>query len=253
MTNSYFNFETAHNEQDLYENMVIESIQIYGMDIQYCPKTLVDYDALLGEDAQRAFKSAHTIEIYFENVDGFLGEKLFLNNFGENIDKQISIQMAKRRFDEVMLGLNWRYYWESRDTYATNDALHWNGLIYKSIVSSNKGNQPDTSPSQWVVVDQVRPYEGDLIYLPLTGDIFEILFVDHEEVFYQLGKIYVWKLTCEKFRYSHEKLKTGITAIDDIATELENNGSVVNDPIADNITIDTQIDDFLNLDPHAPF
>jgi len=329
MLNSNFNFTTRYTEQDLVERLIIESIQIYGMDVTFCPKTIVDYDALLGEDVQKAFRDAFIIESYFENVDGFMGDKNFLNKLGLNIDKQATFIIAKRRFDEVILGLNWRDFWKETNSYAINDAVHYHGTVYINIspvvsfslqltnvtgsfnlydpvmgvtsgatgmvnsfdpttkililtnmVGAFQSNEiindtntdplntatgqittiisgtniaPPTDTVHWKVMQQVRPKEGDLIYLPLTGDIFEILFAEHEEVFYQLGKIYVWKLTCEKFRFSHEEFATGVSDIDDIAAELENDGSINNDPLADNQVIDRKIENFLNLDPNSPF
>lgn len=59
-----------------------------------------------------------------------------------------------------------------------------------------------------------RPAEGDLLYYPRTKALFEIMFVQHESPFYQVGQLYVYKLTVEKFRYSSEKIATGITDID---------------------------------------
>jgi Virus neck protein len=59
-----------------------------------------------------------------------------------------------------------------------------------------------------------RPAEGDLLYFPMTGGLFEIMFVQHQDAFYQLGQLYVYKLTVELFRYSSESMETGIAAID---------------------------------------
>ncbi len=59
-----------------------------------------------------------------------------------------------------------------------------------------------------------RPAEGDLIYWPITKGLFEIKFVTHQNPFYQLGKLYVYKLEVELFQYSSEKIDTGIPAID---------------------------------------
>ena len=66
-----------------------------------------------------------------------------------------------------------------------------------------------------------RPAEGDLLYFPMTKGLFEINFVQHQEPFYQLGQLYVYRLTVELFRYASEKMDTGIPAIDafnDLAT-----------------------------------
>ena len=67
--------------------------------------------------------------------------------------------------------------------------------------------------------DRVRPFEGDLIYFPLNDKLFEISFVEHEKVFYQLGNLPLYTLTCELFEYSHEDIDTGVPQIDDIEKE----------------------------------
>jgi hypothetical protein len=59
-----------------------------------------------------------------------------------------------------------------------------------------------------------RPAEGDLIHLPMTSSLFEIDFVNHESPFYQLGQFYTYKMNVSMFRYSSEKIDTGINAID---------------------------------------
>jgi hypothetical protein len=59
-----------------------------------------------------------------------------------------------------------------------------------------------------------RPNEGDLIYFPLTGGLFELKFVQHQDPFYQLGKLYVYKLQVELFQYSSERIDTGIAEVD---------------------------------------
>ena len=64
-----------------------------------------------------------------------------------------------------------------------------------------------------------RPREGDLIYFPLSKTLFEINFVEHENPFYQLGKLFTYKLSCETFTYNHEEIDTGISDIDKIETD----------------------------------
>jgi hypothetical protein len=61
-----------------------------------------------------------------------------------------------------------------------------------------------------------RPNEGDLLYFPTADLLFEIRYVEHESVFYNLGERYVYELRCENFVYSHEDFNTGIDAIDDM-------------------------------------
>ena len=60
----------------------------------------------------------------------------------------------------------------------------------------------------------LRPNEGDLIYFPMSGSMFEIKFVEHENPFYQVGKLFVFKLQCELFEYGGEDFDTDIGNID---------------------------------------
>ena len=62
-----------------------------------------------------------------------------------------------------------------------------------------------------------RPAEGDIIYFPLTKAYFEIKFVESTDPFFQVGKLYVYKLQCELMQYSSERFNTGISDIDSIA------------------------------------
>jgi hypothetical protein len=63
-----------------------------------------------------------------------------------------------------------------------------------------------------------RPNEGDLLYFPLSKGLFEIKFVQHQDPFYQLGKLYVYKLQVELFQYSSENIDTGVKEIDAFET-----------------------------------
>jgi hypothetical protein len=62
-----------------------------------------------------------------------------------------------------------------------------------------------------------RPAEGDIVYFPLTKAYFEIKFVESTDPFFQVGKLYVYKLQCELMQYSSERFNTGISDIDSIA------------------------------------
>jgi len=64
-----------------------------------------------------------------------------------------------------------------------------------------------------------RPNEGDLIFFPLTGDLYEIKFVEREAPFYQLGKLYFFTMTCEIYEVGSEDIDTGIPEIDDIEAD----------------------------------
>ena len=64
-----------------------------------------------------------------------------------------------------------------------------------------------------------EPREGDLIYFPISGGLFEIDYVERENPFYQLNKINTFKLTCSLFRFSGEDFQTGFSVVDGITSD----------------------------------
>lgn len=170
MPNVYFSHGTR-NEQYLLEDLVVESISIWGQEFYYIPRTLVAKDEILGEDRLSEFKTAYPIDMYLESVDGFEGQGAFIQKFGLMMEQSATLTVARRTWERVV-------------------GKHGNTIL----------------PS--------RPCEGDLLYFPLTKGLFEIKFVDHQDPFYQLKKLYVYKLQVELFQYASEKIKTGIAEID---------------------------------------
>lgn len=84
------------------EDLVVESIKIYGNDVYYCPRTLVDYDPIYGEDTLSEYRSAIMVEMYIKSVDGYEGDGVFLSKFGLEIRDQVTFTVAKRTYvDEV--------------------------------------------------------------------------------------------------------------------------------------------------------
>ena len=76
-TNHYFqggNGIGNSNEKRLYEDLIIESLQIHGFDVFYLPRTLVNRDLILGEDSLSRFDDSYLIESYMETTEGFAGE-----------------------------------------------------------------------------------------------------------------------------------------------------------------------------------
>ena len=108
-TNQYFNHHGTNTpENRLIENLMIESIKTYGIDVYYLPKTLNNEDTLLGEDASSSYDSAHTIEMYIKTVDGFEGSGDFIAKWGLQIKDQITFTVAKRRWQELGLATDGR-------------------------------------------------------------------------------------------------------------------------------------------------
>jgi hypothetical protein len=99
-TNFYFNNFSASNEQGLYEDLIIESIKIYGEDMYYMPRTLTNYDKLLGTDDQSQYNRAILVELYIKSIDGFTGDGSFMSKFGLQIRDQVVFSIAQRTFNQ---------------------------------------------------------------------------------------------------------------------------------------------------------
>lgn len=99
-TNHYFNNIKASNEQNLVEDLVIETIKIHGIDVLYLPRTLVNKDGIFGEDPLSRFSKVKPIEMYMENVDKFIGPGDTLGKFGLEIQDSASFVVSKKRFEK---------------------------------------------------------------------------------------------------------------------------------------------------------
>ena len=87
-------------EKRLHEDVIIESLKIFGQDIYYLPRTLVNSDLVLGEDTSSRFDDSYLLEMYFETTEGFAGENEIINKFGLEIRDDTTLVLSKRRFEE---------------------------------------------------------------------------------------------------------------------------------------------------------
>jgi len=101
-TNIYFNNFTNTAEQNLIEDLVIESIRIYGHDIWYCPRTVVSKDDILHEDTLSQYNDSYQVEMYIKNVEGFEGEGDFLSKFNIQIRDEITFTIARKVYQETI-------------------------------------------------------------------------------------------------------------------------------------------------------
>jgi hypothetical protein len=177
MPRSVYFSQSVASEQSVYEDLIIESLKIYGQDVYYIPRNLVSRDTVLGEDKASSFDDAYMIEAYIENPEGFDGSGDLYQKFGLEIRDEATFVISRRRW--------------------TNLVGVWNNTV-----------------------ETIRPMEGDLIFLPMTNKFFEISFVEHEQPFYQLSNLPVYKLNCSLFEYNDEDFDTGVDAID--ITEIKN-------------------------------
>lgn len=209
----YFNQINSKAEQRLIEDLIIESIRICGMKVYYIPRTLVDLDTILGEDPMSSFTKTYPIEMYFNTPEGWDSQMDFISKLGLDMPDQTNFICSRRRFVQAV-------------RYDGSNAL-------PQTTFTQNANYINEQQTQYTA-NEVRPNEGDLIYLPVTNDLFEISRADHEGVFHQLGALYVWRIFVQKFRYASETIQTGVPQIDRIQTVFDNNDQTSQDPIADN-------------------
>lgn len=101
-TNHYFS-QVVKGEQRLYEDIIIESLKIYGQDVYYLPRDIINEDTILGEDVQSRYNSSHKVEMYIENTDGFDGEGDLFTKFGVEIRDEATFIVSRTRWKEMVL------------------------------------------------------------------------------------------------------------------------------------------------------
>jgi len=201
VTNPYFNNTEEFSEQNLVNELVMETIQIHGIPVYYLPRTIMNPDYLLMEDPTSKFNQQYMIEMYVKSYGGFEGQGDIITKFALELRDELVLIVSRERFlNEV-------------------------------------GN----------IINIPRPHEGDVIFFPPSKDFFEIKFVEHESMFYQLGALYTWELRLEKMEYSSDRISTGNDLIDaeindeggnyDIANQtiLTSSGEVLTTPSGDPI------------------
>jgi hypothetical protein len=220
-------------EQDLIENLIVESIKIYGLDCFYIPRNPINtrkqLDYIFNETTVSIFDNNYMLDLYVKNIDSFEGDGTFMSKFGLEIRDQVTFSCAMRTFD-----------------------------LEVSQQSVHDHKFDDDRPSFSSTLK--RPREGDLIYLPLNKKIFEIKFVEHESIFYQMGALQLYDLKCELFEYSGEIMDTGIPEVDIYYKKMAETRFTANtevldasDFMADNLKIQQDTDSFIDFDEKDPF
>lgn len=102
--NKYFNRVRQASEQDLFEDMVVEMIQVNGVDVLYIPREIFTVDPVLKEPVATIFKRSFPIEVYMPDAAQFGGEQNIISKFGFRVDQTTELVMSKRRFAELGTG-----------------------------------------------------------------------------------------------------------------------------------------------------
>lgn len=183
MLNPFF-LQGSASEKNLMQDLINESIQIYGVEVHYLPRKYVTEKTILREVIESVFDNAYPIEAYISSYDGYGDNPTILSKFGIQNLNELTLEISRERFE----------------TYISP--------LIKNLSNIKLSN---------------RPKEGDLIYFPLGDRLFEIKYVEHEKPFYQLQGNYTYQLTCELFQYEDEVIDTGVNEIDDTIGGSDNN------------------------------
>jgi hypothetical protein len=180
----------SSSEQNLVQDLINEQLRMYGLDVYYIPRKMLQTDNILNEVQSSKFDDNFIIEAYVNSYEGYTGQGDIMTKFGVSLKDEVNLIISKERFEEFIAPIM--------------------AAIHDVLLEHN--------PADEVLV--TRPREGDLIYFPLGERLFEVKFVEHEKPFYQLGKLYVYELQCELFEYEDEIIDTSIYEIDeDLADE----------------------------------
>ena len=104
-----------------------------------------------------------------------------------------------------------------------------------------------------------RPREGDILYFPLNNKMFELMHVEHEEIFYQMGALQTYGLKCELLEYTNQRFETGIPEIDALWEGYQTTANTAWDDLeaidewADNETIQGEADPIIDFSEADPF
>lgn len=174
--NPYF-LQGSSSEQRLVQDLINEQLKMYGQDIVYLPRNIINKNTILKEITASKFDDSFRIEAYLVNYEGFGGQGDILSKFGVKTTDEVTFIISKERYEDFI----------------------------SPFISLNTQIELKS-----------RPEEGDLIYLPLDNTIFEIKYVEGKKPFYQLNNLYVYELRCEVMDYeADDVINTSINEVDE--------------------------------------
>lgn len=100
-TNPYFK-QGVRSEQNVYEDIIIEALQMYGQDVYYLPREIVNKDKIFLDDIPSRFGSAYKIEMYIENTEAFDGEGDLFTKFGIELRDQANFIVSRKRWKQLV-------------------------------------------------------------------------------------------------------------------------------------------------------
>ena len=226
-TNNYFQNGGGigtTNEQRLIEDLIIESLKIYGHDTFYLPRTLVNKDTIFDEDQLSSFDAAYPLEMYLENVQGFAGQGDIFTRFGMEVRDQATFILAKRRWEDMVT--------RQSPSLATNLRPNEGDLVYFSRTKSL---------FEIKYVDFQNPfYQANQIYVyRLTCELFEYSSEDLDTGIAEIDAI--------ETKYSQDMLEYQFKLEDNGLFLKEDGGSLITEAYQTTVSEPIDNTDFDNL------
>ena len=173
---SPFFLHGSPSEQRLVQDLVNEHLKLFGQDVLYLPRRIINQNTVIREITASKFDDSFRLEAYLTNVDGFGTPSDVLTKFGVRDQDEITLVVSKERYDD---------------------------FITPFIKQFPEGERANAA----------HPNEGDLIYLPLDNALFEIKYIERKVPFYQLNELFMYEFRCEIFEPEDEviDLPDGLT------------------------------------------
>ena len=173
---SPFFLNGSPSEQRLVQDLVNEHLQLFGQDVLYLPRKIINQNTVMREITASKFDDSFRLEAYLTNVDGFGTPSDVLTKFGVRDQDEVTLVVSKERYDDFI------------------------APFMKLFPESERLNAQ-------------TPNEGDLIYLPLDNALFEIKYIERKVPFYQLNELFMYEFRCEIFEPEDEviDLPDGLT------------------------------------------
>ena len=173
---SPFFLNGSPSEQRLVQDLVNEHLQLFGQDVLYLPRKIINQNTVIREITASKFDDSFRLEAYLVNVDGFGTPSDVLTKFGVRDQDEVTLVVSKERYDDFI------------------------APFMKLFPESERLNAQ-------------TPNEGDLIYLPLDNALFEIKYIERKVPFYQLNELFMYECRCEIFEPEDEviDLPDGLT------------------------------------------
>ena len=173
---SPFFLNGSPSEQRLVQDLVNEHLKLFGQDVLYLPRKIINQNTVIREITASKFDDSFRLEAYLVNTDGFGTPSDVLTKFGVREQDEVTLVVSKERYDD---------------------------FITPFINQFPEGERASA----------VSPQEGDLIYLPLDNALFEIKYIERKVPFYQVNELFMYEFRCEIFEPEDEvvDLPDGLT------------------------------------------